>query len=189
MKKLFSIALLLLTVNCQAEDNFFKSSINWIKQSLPDSTRVEFNKSKIKFTGCKQREYDLSLYQPINSALSLEGGISYATGKLNWGIHTQKISLKRYSFVPRLKVNNRVSFGAGVIYQPSPEFRTSIGEDFDLPKSQILLINGRFRGMRDTHEIEVELSSHRWDATKQFGVLFENGLTDNKLTVSYQAFF
>lgn len=189
MKKYILLVLLLLGANCQAEENFIKSSVNWIKESLPDNTKVVFNKSKIKFTGCKQREYDLSLYQPINSVLSLEGGLMYATGKLNWGVHRQKISLKRYSFVPRVKLNNRVNFGVGVVLQSAPEFRTSIGEDFDLPRSQILLANARFRGIRDTHEIEVEFSSHKWDATNQFGTLFENGLTDNKLTVSYQAFF
>ncbi len=189
MKKIISGLLFLVAINCQADENFLKTSVNWVKQSLPENTKVVFNKSKIKFSGCKQREYDLSLYQPINSTLSLEGGVSYATGKLNWGIHTQKISLKRYSFVPRIKVNSRMSFGAGIVYQSAPEFRTSIGQNFDLPKSQILLLNSRFKGIRESHEVEFELSSQRWDATNQFGALFENGLTDNKLTVSYAAYF
>jgi hypothetical protein len=189
MKTILCTLLLLLGSQCHAEDNFWKTSLNWAKQSLPQDTKISFNKSKIKFRGCKHREYEIAINKPISDTLTLEGGITYAKGRLNWGINNQKISLIRYSFVPRLQLNNRVSLGAGVVYQSSPEFRSSFGSSFDLPESQMLLVNSRFKGLREDHQVEIELSSHKWDATNPAGNWFERGAADNKLTVSYAAFF
>lgn len=189
MKTLFCTLLLITGFQCNAEDNFWKNSANWVKQSLPQDTKISFNKSKIKFKGCKHKEYEIALNQPISEDLTLEGGITYAKGRLNWGINKQKISLIRYSLVPRYQLSNRVSIGAGVIYQSAPEFKASFGASFDLPKSQIFLVNTRFKGIRDDHQVEIELSSHSWEATSTTGSWLERGAADNQLSVSYSAFF
>ena len=195
MVKYICIIVALLSGNCQASDSYtvtdslLSSSFNWLKSSLPDSTKFQFNKSKIKFDGCKHREYKVSLNQPISDNISIESGISYAKGALNWGINSQKISLKRFSFLPRYKINNSISFSAGVIVQSAPEFKTSQGEQFQLPKSKKFLISSRIKGLRDAHEIDFELSSHRWEATGETNSWFDRGLADNKVNVSYAAYF
>ena len=91
MAKYICLIVALLSANCQATDNFLANSFDWFKSNLPDSTNLQFSKSKIKFEGCKHREYKLSLTQPINSKFSIESGVSYAKGKLSWGINSQKI--------------------------------------------------------------------------------------------------
>lgn len=156
---------------------------------MPEATKVEFNKSRIKFNGCKHREYELALTQPLSKNLSLEGGLSYYKGQLAWGINNQKISLKRYSFLPRYRVSNSVSVSAGMVMQSAPEFKTSQGLELNLPKSRIYMISSRFQGVRDDHQVDVELSSHKWDSTGQFGSMFAQGMVDNKINVSYSAFF
>lgn len=189
MIKYFCILLALLSSTCQAQSNMVAVGVDWLKSNLPETTKVEFNKARIKFNGCRHREYELSFVQPWNKYFSLEGGISYARGQLNWGINDQQISQRRYSFLPRLIVSNLVSVSAGVIFQSAPEFKTSYGEAFDLPESKIFVVSTRFEGMRDNHQVEVELSSHRWDATGSGSSWFERGAADSKLSVSYSAFF
>ena len=174
---------------CHAEENFLKSSVNWLKSSLPQDTQVQFYKSKIKFNGCKHRDYELKISQPMSDDLTFEGGIAYAKGKLNWGIHNQKISLMRFSIMPRVQLNNHMSVGVGMVYQSAPEFRTSFGPNLTLPKSQMLVLNSRFQGIRENHHVEVELSNQRWDATDPTGNWFERGAADNKLSINYQANF
>lgn len=189
MVRLICIVMMLVCINCQAQENYISAGIQWLKSSLPETTKVELIKSRIKFDGCKHREYELAFTQPINQSFSLEGGFSYAKGSLNWGVNNQQISVRRYSFLPRFKINNRMSVSAGVIYQSAPEFKTSQGVELQLPTSHIYKISSRLQGLRDHHQVEFELSSHAWDATAEFGSLFENGLTDNKINVSYSAFF
>lgn len=189
MVKYICFLVALLSGNCQATDNFLATSFDWFKSNLPDSTNLQFEKSKIKFEGCKHREYRLFLVQPISDNFSIESGVSYAKGKLTWGINSQKISLTRYSFLPRFNINNKISLSAGVILQSAPEFRTSQGVEFNLPKSKKFLVSSRFRGMRDNHEIDIELSSHSWEATGETNSWFDQGRSDNKLNVSYAAYF
>lgn len=186
MKRLLPTLMTLFCVSAGAQENVLKSGFNWLKSQVPQGTQLSFHKSRIKFNGCKHREYELRVDQPLSEQVSLEGGVTYAKGKLNWGIHQQKISLMRFSLVPRVTVSDDVSVGAGVVYQSAPEFRTNQGQGFDLPKSRIWLVNSRFAGLKDNHSVELELSQHRWDATNEIGGLFENGFTDNKLMLSYQ---
>lgn len=189
MFKYICLLVALISGSCNAKDNFLATSFDWLKSTLPDSTHLEFNKSKIKFDGCKHREYNLSLVQPVSENFSIESGVSYAKGKLSWGIHSQRISLRQYSFLPRFKFNNKISLSAGVIIQSAPEFKTSQGMEFELPKSKKFLISSRFKGLRDDHEIDIELSSHRWEATGETNSWFDRGLADNKLNISYAAYF
>ncbi|MBU2878576.1 hypothetical protein [Aliiglaciecola lipolytica] len=189
MFKYLCLFMTLVGSSCQAGEFFIAKGVNWLNNLVPETTKIEFNKSRIKFDGCRHREYELTFSQPVNQRLSFEGGMSYANGKLQWGINSQKISLKRYSFLPRYSVNRKISLSAGVILQSAPEFSTSQGLELALPKSKIYKISSRFKGIRDDHQVDIALSSHHWDANDEFGTLFDNGLIDNKLNVNYAAFF
>jgi len=189
MFRCLCLFLTLVSGSCLANDNFVVQGVNWLTSSLPDSTSVEFNKSRIKFNGCKHREYELALIQPLTSKFAIEGGMTYAKGQLNWGINNQKISLKRFSFLPRYKVSENISVSAGMVLQSAPEFKTSQGFELNLPKSKIYTLSSRFMGSRDAHQLEIELSSHQWEPNGEAGSFFDNGLVDNKFNVSYSAFF
>lgn len=189
MVKYLCLFMTLIGTTCHAQDNFVKNSVNWLKSNLPEATKLEFNKSRIKFNGCKHREYELLLTQPFSENFSFEGGLTYAKGQLSWGINNQRISLKRYSLMPRYKVNHYMSLSAGMVLQSAPEFKSSQGVAFDLPKSRIYMVASRFKGVREDHHVDVELSSHRWDSTGELGSLFDNGFIDNKVNVSYSAYF
>lgn len=189
MFKYLCLLMTLIGSHCQAEEYVVAKGVSWLKGVIPESTSIEFNKSRIKFDGCRHREYELSFVQPLNKSLALEGGVSYARGKLQWGINDQKISLKRYSFLPRFTINHKMSVSAGLILQSAPEFTTSQGLDINLPQSKIYMLSSRFKGIRNDHQVDIALSSHHWEATGEFGGMFDRGLIDNKVNVNYSAFF
>lgn len=189
MAKIFVLILTLVYSVCQAQENYVADSVSWLKSSVPDSFKIAFSNSRIKFNGCKHREFELNFSQAFSQELTLEGGISYAKGQLNWGVNSQKISLQRYSFLPRYHFSRLTSVSAGLVLQSSPQFKTSQGVELVLPKSKIFTLAARFLDVRQDNQIDVQLTSHHWQPTGEFGSLFANGLVDNKIAVSYSALF
>ncbi|WJG09968.1 hypothetical protein [Aliiglaciecola sp. LCG003] len=173
----------------EAQESYLTAGVNWLKSSLPEATKLEFNKSRIKFNGCKHREYKLSLTQPVTENFAIEGGLTYAKGQLNWGVSNQKISLKRYSLVPRYRLNYNMSIAAGLVLQSAPEFKTSQGLELALPTSKIFVLSTRFNDSKDKYQIEIELSSHRWDNNADTTNGLNSGVVNNKMNISYSAFF
>jgi len=189
MGKYLLILLLLLSVQCRAGQNILSSSLSWLKSALPEQTQLSFNKDKIKFEGCRHKEYELLLTQALTRNLFIESSLSYASGKLNWGVYQQKVSARQWSFVPRYQFSEKVNVGFGIKVQAAPEFKTSQGVDIDLPKNKTFLASTRVKGFAEKHYIEITISSRQWVATNINGTWFEKGASDNKLNISYQAYF
>lgn len=187
MLKMTPLIALVFMLPCKAED-YLRSSVDWLKSSLPD-TKIEFNKERIRFDGCNQKEYQLVVTQPLTDSLSLNGGLSYARGKLDFGIFQQDIQVRRVSLVPTLTTSQNVSFGLGVMLQSEPQFRDSNGFSFDLPASQMMMFETRLQDNNKRHQLLIRLSSQRWDSSDINGNWFERGLADNKLSLRYEAEF
>lgn len=189
MKRLISLAFLMTSSSVCADSEWVNQSVEWLKDALPQNTTVSFNKSRIKFNGCKHREYELLVSQPVTENFTVEAQITQAKGQLDWGLYKQSVRLEQFSIVPRYRVSERVSLGAGMVIQSSPEFRTSHGFDTDLPEGEILLLNSRIYGIQQDHQIEFEISRTRYAATSESGTWFERGEADNKVTLSYEVIF
>lgn len=190
MKNILLLVLVVLSIDCVADEKqFWNDSVDWVKSTLPEKTRLDFTKSRFKFNGCKHKEYALNLSQPIMDNFYIESGVSYAKGKLNWGIHQQEISLVRVSLVPRVDINEAISVGFGIVLQSAPEFRTNQGDEVDLPKSKSFLLNSRFNLASNKHYVEVQLSSDQWQQTATQGSWMERGQTDSKISLNYKAAF
>lgn len=189
MTKFLPVVLFLTSTVVCAEEKLLKQGVSWLKGSLPEGTTINFSKSRVKFNGCNHREYELKVSHPLSDKLSLEAEITHAKGQLDWGIHKQSVSLEQYSIIPRYSVNERISLGAGVVYQSAPEFKTSQGFDTELPRSQVLLINSRFNGMTGNQHFELEISSTRFSATSSNGSWLERGQADNKISLNFEASF
>ena len=73
MLKYLLIFPTLLSLHCQAGEEFWSTSVSWLKQALPEHTKLEFNKEKISFKGCRQRDYQLLLTQFFKNDLRFLG--------------------------------------------------------------------------------------------------------------------
>ena len=184
MLKYLIIFLTLLPLHCLASERFWSTGVSWLKQSLPEDTKLEFSKEKITFKGCRQRDYQLLLSQYFNDDFFVEAHIGYASGKLNWGAYQQKVSVKAWSLVPYYQLSERVNLGLGIVMQSAAEFKTSQGVDFQLPQNTTWLLSSRIQGSTKQHYLQVSITRQQWQSAQAFA-----GRADNKLNIGYQASF
>jgi hypothetical protein len=189
MNKLISALFVLLSLNCQAEEDFWVAGFEWIKSSLPEINQVDFNKSKIKFPGCKHQDYELMLSQSVTNSFKIETSMAYTKGQLTLGGYEKKITMAQWSIIPRFQLNEELSLGGGVIFQSVADFSGVQGEQFNLPKSRAMTFSARIESLGAKHSVELALTSKSWQATDAMGNWFERGETDNTLTLSYQGYF
>ena len=189
MNKFLSALFVLLSFNCQAQEEFWVASLEWVKSSLPEIKQIDFNKSKIKFPGCKHQDYELLLTQTPSENIVIESSLAYSKGKLSLGGYDQKITMAQWSIIPRLQINEKFSLGAGIIYQSVAGFTGVQGEQFALPKSRALTFSARHQGLAARHTVELALTSKSWQSSNADGNWFERGDRDNSLTLSYEGYF
>ena len=189
MKQILLVSAFVFACQVHAADNLVKTSVSLLKENLPDDFNVSFHKSRIKFDGCKHREYQLRFSKPIYQDFTVEADMTHAKGQLDWGVYNQSVSVMRYSIVPTYQYSEQLAFGAGMTYQSSPDFKTSHGGDFQLPEHKKLFVRTRIVGFRQNHHVEFELSRANWEQTSEDGNWFEQGKSDSRLTLSYEASF
>ncbi|WP_293750134.1 hypothetical protein [uncultured Paraglaciecola sp.] len=189
MKSVLLATCLLISSHCSANSDVLASTLNWLQTWAPQNVEFKVEKSAIKFSGCKQKEYLAAFNQPLTENFVLEMGVGYAKGAHSWGVFKQKISVKEFSIIPRYQFSHDLSIGFGVIAQSQTEFKTSQGIEFNLPRNTEWLVNTRTDGFANNHYWEWTASSQKWGASNDFGGLFENGATNNKIGLSYNGYF
>jgi hypothetical protein len=189
IKPFLLTACLMVSSHCSASSDALETTLSWLQTWTPQNVEFKMVKSAIKFSGCKQKEYLAALNQPLTDNIMLEMGLGYAKGAHSWGVFNQKISVKEFTFIPRYQFSHDVSIGFGVIAQSQTEFKTSQGFEFNLPKNTERLVNTRTDGFANNHYWEWSASSQKWSASSDFGGLFENGVTNNKIGLSYNGYF
>ena len=189
MKSVLLATCLFISSHCSVSSDTLVTTLSWLQTWAPQNLEFKMVKSAIKFSGCRQKEYLAALNQPLTEKIVLEMGLGYAKGSHSWGVFNQKVSVKEFSFIPRYQFSHDVSIGFGVIAQSQTEFTTSHGLEFNLPRNKEWLFNTRTNGFSNNHYWEWSASSQKWSASNDFGRLFENGATNNKIGLSYNGYF
>ena len=189
MNKLLSALFVLMSLNCQAEEDFWVAGVEWVKASLPEFNQLEFSKSNINFPGCKHQDYELMYNQVLSATFRIESSMAYSKGQLSLGGYEKKITMAQWSIIPRFQFSEKLSLGGGVIFQSVADFSGVQGEQFNLPKSRAMIFSARMEGLAADHTVELAFTSKSWQATNTTGNWFERGERDNTLTLSYQGFF
>jgi hypothetical protein len=189
MKNLLLLLCAVFSVNCLAANTLVKTSVEWLSDSLPTETLFNFDSVGLGFQGCKHREYQMHLSQPLSENFLLDTSIGYAKGQLQWGVFSQKLSMYEWSLVPRFQLSERVSFGLGFVSQSEVSFKTTQGVTFDLPRNTEWLASSRIQGLGENHFWELNVSSQKWQASDGTGTWFERGRADNKINLLYNGFF
>ncbi|MGS2721450.1 hypothetical protein [Paraglaciecola aestuariivivens] len=189
MKYFICLIFLTLSQFSWASQDVIENTLGWFQSLAPQNIEFKVEKSAIKFSGCKQKEYFALFNQPISNKMVLEMGLGYAKGKHTFGAYNQKVSVKQLSFIPRYQVSHAISFGIGLIAQSKTEFKNTQGVEFDLPENTQWVMNTRIQGFAKTHYWEWTASSQKWRASRDLSGTFARSATDNKIGFSYNGYF
>ena len=189
MKSLIACLLLVLCGSCQAANKLFSSSLEWAKASLPQELALEYDAEGLSFSGCKQREYQLRLTQPLTSRVSLDTTVGFAKGKLDWGVFSQKVSVYEFAVIPRYQLTDDLTLGMGVIAQSEVRFKAAHGKILDLPRSTEWLAVARISGLAEQHYWEIKFSSQKYAASNVSDNWFDQGIPNHKLNLEYVGYF
>ncbi|WP_233269019.1 hypothetical protein [Paraglaciecola sp. L1A13] len=183
------IFIFCFTFKASAAELNWVETLNWLKQSLPQSADLDFNKKSIKFDGCHQRDYQLSFHQELGEYIFIETQIGYVKGELSWGAHNQKTTSRQWAILPRYRVNHQISLGLGYVKQMDTNLETSQGADIQLPASDKWLLSSRFTLDSDHQYVEVALSKALWQANDATQTWLGQGRTDKHINIVYVANF
>lgn len=189
MKSVLLATGILISSQCSADSEELATTLSWLQTWAPQNIEFKVEKSAIKFSGCKQKQYLAAFNQPLTENIVLEMELGYAKGKHIWGVFSQKISVKELTFIPRYQLNKSVSIGFGLVAQSQIEFKSSQGIEFNLPKNTQWLINTRTNGFANHHYWEWSASGQKWSASNDLSGLFEKGSTDSRMSLSYNGYF
>jgi|TARA_R110000744_G_scaffold43382_1_gene97352 hypothetical protein len=167
----------------------WQQTLQWLKQTLPQSAELDFDKKSIKFDGCHQRNYQLTFHQEFGDAISIDTQIGYVKGKLSWGAHNQKTTTRQWAILPRYRLNHRVSLGLGYVRQMDTNLETSQGADIQLPASNQWLLSSRFMLDSEKQYLEVAVSRALWQANDASQAWAGQGRTDKQINLVYVANF
>jgi hypothetical protein len=167
----------------------WQQTLEWFKQTLPQSTEFDFNKKSIKFDGCHQRDYLLTFHQKLGDAISIDTQLGYAKGELSLGAHNQKTTTRQWAILPRYRLNHRVTLGLGYINQMDTNLETSQGADIQLPANNQWLLSSRFMLDSEQQYLEVALSQALWQANDAGQAWKGLGRTDRHINLVYVANF
>lgn len=173
-----------------AESALLKSSIEWIVDALPEKTSFAYEAEGLRFRGCKHREYEVRISQPLSEHFDLDSSIGYLKSKLQWGVFTQKVSMYELAVVPRYHLSERVSVGLGFVAQSQVTFKTTQGQVYDLPRNTEWLASARIQGLAVQHYWEVKVSSQKWQSNKLASESWiDQGLANNNISFLYSGAF
>lgn len=189
MKSILYATALLISTQCSANTDAIAATVTWLQSWAPQTIQLTVQESVINFSGCKQKEYLAAFTQPLSKNVVLEMGLGYAKGVHSWGSYNQKVSLKKFTFIPRYQVSQDISIGFGVKAQSQTEFKTSQGFEFNLPKNTEWLVNTRTYGFATKHYWEWTASSQKWSRSNDLNGIFESGATNNMIGLSYNGYF
>jgi hypothetical protein len=189
MKYVILLSCLLLTSTCFAGSERLAFAKGWLASWAPEHLELNVASSGLKFNGCKQKEYQLHLSQPVGDSFEIESVVSYAKAKLSWGVFSQKISVREFSLIPRYYLSHNLSLGIGVVAQSAVEFKSALGLQFDLPANTEWLLSARTKGFAAKHFWELSVSSQKWDATRSSGNWYETGSANSKVSLMYNGYF
>lgn len=185
----------LFSLSCNAQEDWIESSVAWFKSALPDSLKVDYDKSKIKVGSDSQQVHHLFISKDFSTfsstPFSIETLISLNKDRAGTGPAGQKMQHYHLEFMPRYHVSEKMSVGMGIHYGSSPELRLSQGQDYRLGSETAFMLSGRFQGKSKNQWFELSVEKYnRQSATMNFHQTFTTqGFSESKFKLKYQGMF
>ncbi|NMH59992.1 hypothetical protein [Alteromonas ponticola] len=153
-----------------------------------DDFAVTFSNKKLKFNGCKQREYELTMAQHLSPRMTIEATLHYEKGRLDYGVLNQKVSARGYQLASWYQLDG-YALGVSNRVVSEHEINLPLADTIELPTSQALALNMRTKGLRETHELSLSAVRETWSAKNAALGLSWDKAYDNQLRMNYSIIF
>lgn len=153
-----------------------------------DSFSLSLIKNKIKFKGCKQKQYQLALNKRIGSMFNVEGIVHYNKGLLDYGVLSQRVKSHEYEVVSWWDSGD-YRIGLSHKIRPQHEISLPVADSIQLPTSITSGLYVQFPFNEDSHLLTIGALRESWDSSDASISLPWRSSRDNQVTLQYAITF
>lgn len=153
-----------------------------------DIFSLTLTKNKIKFKGCKQKQYQLAFSQKIAPMFNIEAIVHYNKGLLDYGVLSQRVKSHEFEVVSwwdrgdyRLGLSHKV--------RPRHEMRIPVADTIRLPTSTTAGLYVEVPFNEDRHLLTVGAMRESWESGGASLQLPWRSSRDNQVKVQYAITF
>ena len=153
-----------------------------------DIFSLTLTKNKIKFKGCKQKQYQLAFSQKIAPMFNIEAIVHYNKGLLDYGVLSQRVKSHEFEVVSwwdrgdyRLGLSHKV--------RPRHEMRIPVADTIRLPTSTTAGLYVEVPFNEDRHLLTVGAMRESWESGGSSLQLPWRSSRDNQVKVQYAITF
>ena len=153
-----------------------------------DTFSLTLTKNKIKFKGCKQKQYQLAFSQKLAPMFNVEAIVHYNKGLLDYGVMSQRVRSHEFEVVSwwdrgdyRLGLSHKV--------RPRHEMSNPVADTIRLPTSTSAGLYVEIPFKEDKHLLTVGAMRESWESEGASMQLPWRSSRDNQVKVEYAITF
>ncbi len=171
-----------LTVRASAVERAEK----WLNQYAErgDVFSLSLTKNKIKFEGCKQKQYQLALSHKVTNELNIDAVVYYNKGLLDFGVLTQRVRSHEFEVVGWW---NKKGYRIGLSHKVRPRHTMTLplSDTVYLPTSTTAGVYIELPLANNNHLLTLGAMQESWDGNSASINLPWRSSKDNQITLTY----
>ena len=185
-----AICVSLGAFQAEAGSLFNERTEAWLKEHLDVSKQfaVSLTRNKIKFNGCQQKDYRLSMSARLSDNISVETLVRYGKGVLEFGAFNQRVTSHSYELISWWQ-NEDFRYGIGSGERPAHDLDLPVSGSLALPDSRTLSVYLETEGLEDDHVMSFSLRRETWLGDTSDLTLNWDKSYDNQLQFGYRITF
>ena len=185
-----AICASLSTFQVHAGSLFSEKAEAWLKKNLEVSKQfaVSLTKNKIKFNGCQQKDYKLSMSLQLSDNTSVETLALYGRGVLEFGVFNQRVTSRSYEVISWWH-NEDFRYGIATGLRPAHDLDLPMSGSLALPDSRTLSVYLETDGFKEDHVLSFAMRRETWLGNTSDLALNWDKSYDNQLQLGYRISF
>jgi len=179
-----------ITMASVANASVVEKAQQWLNKytDSDDTFSLTLTKNKIKFKGCKQKQYQLALSQRIAPMFNIEAIVHYNKGLLDYGVLSQRVKSHEFEVVSWWDSGNyRVGLSHKV--RPRHEMSVPVADTIQLPTSTSAGVYLEIPFKENKHLLTLGALRESWESDGASLQLPWRSSRDNQVKVQYAITF
>jgi len=162
----------------------------WLNQysDSDDTFSLTLTKNKIKFKGCKQKQYQLAFSQKIAPMFNIEAIVHYSKGLLEYGVLSQRVRSHEFEVVSWWD-NGDYRLGLSHKVRPRHELNIPVTDTIRLPTSTSACVYLEIPFKEDKHLLTFGAMRESWESDGASQEIAWRASRDSQVRVQYAITF